>query len=362
MINVTKSYLPPIEDYFSALHGIWETAHLTNHGPLVNQLEDELKEWLGCKHLFFVSNGTIALQIAIKALGIADEVITTPFSYVATTSAIIWENATPVFADICESSLNINPDQVEKAITERTTAILATHVYGYPCQVERLQAIADKHKLKLVYDAAHAFGVKLNDRSILTYGDVSTLSFHATKLFHTIEGGAICCHDDRIAHKISYLRNFGHKGQEQYWGLGINGKNSEFHAAMGLCILPRINDIIKRRDYLSKCYDKNLSGIKLIRRPQYLDETIYNYAYYPILFENESILLTVRDALNASFIFPRRYFYPSLNKLPYLSQQFSMPVSEYVASRVLCLPLYHDLKEIEVNRICNIIQSILSFN
>jgi len=362
MINVTKAYLPPIDEYTKYLEGIWERVHLTNHGPLVSELEQKLKDYLGVKHLFFVNNGTIAIQIAIKAMELKGEIITTPFSYVATTSSIVWENCTPVFVDIDPDNFTIDASKIEAAITERTTGILATHVYGIPCDVNAIEAIAKKHGLRVIYDAAHAFGVKCYDKSILNYGDMSTLSFHATKLFHTVEGGAIITNNDELAHRIGYMRNFGHKGQEDFWGMGINGKSSEFHAAMGLCMLPQVENIMTTRKTLSDAYEKNFHelGIKLFR-PRVNNECYYNYAYYPVVFENETQLLMVRDSLNAAYIYPRRYFYPSLNTLPYLQQAGKMQVSESIASRVLCLPLYHDLSVENIRRICTIIAEVLKY-
>jgi dTDP-4-amino-4,6-dideoxygalactose transaminase len=362
VINVTKSFLPPIEEYTKYLEGVWQSGHLTNHGPLVNELEQKLKDYLQVKHLFYVNNGTIALQIAIKALEITGEVITTPFSYVATTSSLVWENCTPLFADIDPSDYTIDERRIEEAITPRTTAILATHVYGIPCHVEGIRKIADRHKLKVVYDAAHAFGVLHKGKSILNHGDVSTLSFHATKLFHTVEGGAIVTNDDDVAHRISYMRNFGHKGQEEFWGLGVNGKSSEFHAAMGLCLLPRIGEIIESRRKLSRLYDQYLHEFKLnLQRPVVPETTEYNYSYYPVIFSSEKELLTVKDNLNAAYIYPRRYFFPSLNTLPYLHERRQLPVAESISPRVLCLPLYYDLAAEDVRRICNIIAQVLKY-
>jgi dTDP-4-amino-4,6-dideoxygalactose transaminase len=349
MINVTKTYLPPLEEYVGYLQRIWVSNQLTNNGPLMKELEANLKEFLGVKHLFFVSNGTVALQIAIKALDLHGEIITTPFSYVATTSSIVWEGCQPIFVDIDPETLCLEPDLIEAAITPRTTAILAVHVYGHPCDVERIQAIANRHGLKVIYDAAHAFGVRYKDQSLLTHGDISTLSFHATKLFHTVEGGALVTNDDEVAHRIAYMRNFGHKGPEDFWGLGINGKNSEFHAAMGLCVLPKVPDLIARRKITSEMYDALLPGSGLTR-PGRRDETLYNYAYYPVLFDSEEGLLTVCGALNAQNIFPRRYFYPSLNLLPYIKSSH-MPVSEEIVRRVLCLPLQHDLRQTNIEQI-----------
>jgi len=355
MVNVTQTYLPPLEDYIGYLQGIWERGHVTNNGPLVRELEEKLKIYLGVKHLFFVSNGTIALQIAIKALSLQGEIITTPFSYVATTSSIVWEGCQPVFADIDPETLNIDPEQIEHNITAKTTAILATHVYGYPCDVFRIQKIASDHGLKVIYDAAHAFGVKYQGKSILNYGDISTLSFHATKLFHTIEGGAIVTDDDQLARKIAYMRNFGHKGTEEFWGLGINGKNSEFHAAMGLCILPKVPEIISRRKIISEFYDNTLAthGIK---RPAFPATLQYNFGYYPIVLSSEDKLTFLMGSMNARQIFPRRYFYPALNTLPYLPET-KMPVSENIASRVLCLPFYEGLEKESQKVICDIINS-----
>ncbi len=352
-INVTKTYLPPLEEYTAYLQGIWERGHLTNHGPLLQELEEKLKTYLGVKHLFVVNNGTIALQIAIKALGLKNEIITTPFSYVATTSSIAWEGCTPVFADIDAKTLCINPDEIKHKITQATTGILATHVYGIPCNVEAIKEIAEQHNLKIIYDAAHAFGVNYKGTSVLNYGDISTLSFHATKLFHTIEGGAIITNDDELAHKISYMRNFGHNGPEAFFGVGINGKTSEFNAAMGLCILPKVPELIEARKRISELYDDLLKSTSL-KKPELPEATEYNYAYYPVLFETEEQLLETRKRLNENSVFPRRYFYPSLNTVNYMGKQ-DAPVSEDVSKRVLCLPIYFDLAENDVRRIATLL-------
>jgi dTDP-4-amino-4,6-dideoxygalactose transaminase len=361
MIPVTKSYLPPIEEYIEYLNRIWASNQLTNNGPLVQELEEKLKEYLGVRHLFFVSNGTIALQIAIKTLDLKGEIITTPFSYVATTSSIVWEGCQPVFVDIDPKTLCLDPDLIEAAITPRTCAILATHVYGIPCDVEKIQTIAEQHSLKVVYDAAHTFGVQYLGKSLASYGDIATLSFHATKLFHTVEGGAIITNDDELAHRIRYMRNFGHKGQEDFWGLGINGKNSEFHAAMGLCNLPHLPEIIAARKQVSGWYDEFLKGTALTH-PILPAGTLYNFAYYPVLFPSEVDLLNARDLLNDEMIFPRRYFFPNLNCLPYLEKR-SFPVTENVAPRVLCLPLYDGLSLVNIQKLAKIINfSLLSNN
>ncbi|MEJ7912096.1 MAG: DegT/DnrJ/EryC1/StrS family aminotransferase [Chitinophagaceae bacterium] len=355
MINVTKSYLPPFEHYNAYLREIWERNWLTNNGPLVVDLEKQLKDYLGVKHLFFVANGTLALQVGIKALELKGEIITTPFSYVATTASIVWEGCTPVFVDINADTLCIDPELIEAAITPETVAIVATHVYGNPCNIAAIAQIAEKHNLKIIYDAAHAFGVKLNGETILTSGDISTLSFHATKLFHTVEGGCIVTNDDALAFKIAYMINFGHNGTEAFFGLGINAKNSEFHAAMGLCVLPQVRSLIEKRAQLSLLYDSSLAGAD-VRRPVIGNQVLYNYAYYPVIFSSTEKMLNVMAALNAQSIFPRRYFFPALNTLNYVTHSENK-IASSIASRVLCLPLYHDLEEDAVGLIAGILKS-----
>lgn len=355
MINVTKSYLPPLEEYTKYLKKIWNKTHLTNFGPLSVELEQKLKKRLGVKHLFFVSNGTIAIQIAIKALELKKEIITTPFTYVATTSSIVWENCTPVFADIDPDTLCIDPRSIEKKITKNTQAILGVHVYGNSCNVEKINNIAKKHNLRVIYDAAHAFDVERTGKPIMNFGDISTMSFHATKLFHTIEGGAIATNDDVLADKIFHLRNFGHVGSskpEAISSLGINGKNSEFHAAMGLCVLPKINSLIAKRKKITDQYNKLLKNF--IERPSESQNSKSNYSYYPIILKSEEQLLKVKDALNKEDIFPRRYFYPSLNLLNYVKKSRS-PISEDISERVMCLPIYHSLDIKDVKKISSII-------
>ncbi|MBA9077853.1 MULTISPECIES: DegT/DnrJ/EryC1/StrS family aminotransferase [Rufibacter] len=350
MINVTKPFLPPKEEYDTYLQGIWKREWLTNNGPLVNELELRLKEYFEVPHLFYVSNGTIALQIAIKALGLTGEVITTPFSYVATTSSIVWEGCTPVFVDIHPGTLNINPALIEEAITPRTTAILATHVYGNPCDAEAIEAVAAKHNLRVIYDGAHAFGSKIGTGSVFHFGDVSTLSFHATKLFHTIEGGAIVTKDPETAKKIAFMRNFGHNGPEKFSGIGINGKNSEFHAAMGLCNLKYVDEILQKRKELSERYDHMLRRLK-VQRPSVLSNHTANHAYYPVIFEDEPALLKAIEALHGVYVYPRRYFYPSLETLEYITTAYPVQTSGDISKRVLCLPLYHELSVEEVDMI-----------
>jgi dTDP-4-amino-4,6-dideoxygalactose transaminase len=358
MIYVTKTYLPPQEEYQGYLEQIWSSGQVTNNGALVKKLEDELKEYLGVKYLIYLNNGTIALQIAIKAMGLTGEVITTPFSYVATTSSLVWEGCKPVFADIDPHTLCIDPKEIEKKITPQTTGIMATHVYGNSCAVEELETIAGKHGLKVIYDGAHAFGAEVNGRSVLSYGDVSTLSFHATKLFHTIEGGAIVTENEAVAHTCEYMRRFGHKTPDKdFYGVGVNGKSSEFHAAMGLCVLPHVTEFIARRKEISELYDQLLQGSG-VKRPGTHPGLKYNYAYYPVLFPNEESLLKAVEHLNAENIFPRRYFRPSLNQLHYV-QSSPCPVSEHAADVALCLPLYPYLDHQDVRRIAKLIREAL---
>lgn len=352
MINVTKTYLPPLEEYYGYLKQIWERGWVTNNGPLVMELERRLKDYLGVKHLIFCSNGTIALQIAIKAMGLKKEIITTPFSYVATVNSILWENCTPVFVDIDPQTFCIDASKIEAAITENTEAILAVHVYGIPCDVNAIQSIANKHKLKVIYDGAHAFGVKLNGTSIFNYGDVSTCSFHATKLFHTVEGGAIMTNDDELAERFTLHRQFGHAGDD-YFCLGVNGKNSEIHAAMGLCNLPKVEWLIGKRKEIFEWYVECLAG-SLLRSTCIPVGIRYNYSYFPVLFPNEKEMLAIKNELEKEKIFTRRYFFPSLNNLPHHQGQHCL-VSETVSRSVLSLPLAHDLSREDVELVCSIL-------
>ncbi len=358
-INVTRPYLPNFDEYTNMLKGVWDRGWLTNNGPLVNELELQLKERLGLQHLLFLSNGTIALQLAIKALGLRGEIITTPFSYVATTSSIVWEGCDPVMVDIDPESFNIDPELIEASISDRTCAILATHVFGNPCDVEAIEVIARKHNLRVIYDAAHAFGSIYKGASLLSYGDVATCSFHATKLFHTVEGGAVVTPSSEILKTLAEMRNFGHTSLTTFSGVGINGKNSEFHAAMGLCNLPHVDAIIADRRRVADRYKSNLAGAAI--RYQMLAEGLtYNYAYFPVVFESEEVLSAVQQYLNLHNVFPRRYFYPSLNELPYVAQG-SCPVSEDISRRIMCLPLYPGLTDVEVDMICRLIKRVLNY-
>jgi len=354
MINVTQPYLPPYNEYEIHLKSIWERKWLTNHGPLVQELEEKLKNYLDVKHLLYVNNGTITLQIALKALGVKGEIITTPFSYVATTNSILWEGCTPVFADIKNTDFNIDPKNIEPLINSNTVAILATHVYGNPCDVDAIEKIAAQYNLKVIYDGAHAFGAKLNGKQVLSFGDIATCSFHATKLFHTIEGGAIVTNDDELARKMFLYRSFGHVGDDHF-SIGINGKNSEFHAAMGLCLLPMVDQFIEKRKSLSDLYDSLLKDLP-IQRPEAIAGTGYNYSYYPIMVDSEERVLKIRSCLEQNEINIRRYFYPSLNDLPQYQGE-SCNISEAVSVRAIALPLYFELADTDVKKICSLIKS-----
>lgn len=346
MINVSKPFLPPQVEYEMALKDVWRRGWLTNNGPLVNELEMNLKEYLNVKHLLYLSNGTIALQLAIKALDLVGEIITTPFSYVATTSSILWENCQPIFADIDAETLNIDPRCIEKAVTSKTVAILATHVFGNPCDVDAIADIAKRHNLKIIYDGAHCFGTTYKGKSLYDYGDVCTTSFHATKIYHTVEGGAVVMQCPELTRKISRMRNFGHDGPERFDGIGVNGKNSEFHALMGVINLRYIDEIMARRKHQSALYDEKLKNLDT-QPIKILPKTERNHAYYPVLFRSEAALLKAVNTLTQHWINPRRYFYPALNKLDYISNQ-TCPVCEDISPRILCLPLFHELTDEEI--------------
>lgn len=353
-IYVTKSFLPPIAKYQKYIEKIWKSNQLTNQGPLLKEFEEKTKKYLDVKYFHFVTNGTLALQIALKVLDIIEgEIITTPFSYVATTSSILWERCQPIFVDIELNTFCIDVNKIEKAITKNTRAILAVHVFGYPCDVDKIQLIAKKYNLNVIYDAAHAFGAEYKGRSLLSYGDISIGSFHATKVFHTIEGGCLVTEDKNISEKIDLIKRFGHIG-DVHFRLGINAKASEFQAAMGLCNLEYVDEIIKKRKTVVDLYDK-LLGSKF-QKPKIPKELKYNYSYYPLLFKNENQLLTAIKALNKENIYPRRYFYPSLNTLPYLDKRYSCPISEDISLRILCLPLHIEFDKKMITEICKILK------
>mgnify|MGYP001791827158 CR=1 FL=1 len=350
--------MPPREEYEEYLRGIWDREYITNNGPLVKELETKLKSHLNIEEILYLANGTVALQIAIKALALEGDIITTPFSYVATTSSIVWESCNPIFVDIDSDSFNINPRLIENAISEKTTAILATHVFGNPCDIESIQTIADEYDLKVIYDAAHCFGTLYKGESVFNYGDISTSSFHATKLFHTVEGGAVFSSNERLMKKMSRMRNFGHDGAERFKGVGINGKNSEFHAAMGLVNLNYIDDIIKVRKEHCSYYDKKLGDAVKKQIIDYQSES--NHSYYPVVFSSEKEALKVKNELESNQIFPRRYFYPSLDTLDYIAGSYDVTVSKNIAASILCLPLFYELTRDDQDEIASRILNVIS--
>jgi len=344
-------------EYTAVLQRAWDKKWITNRGELVKELEEKLKGFLNVPNIIITNNGTVPLQIAIKALQLKGEIITTPFSYVATTSSIVWENCQPVFVDIDPTHLTINEKLIEAAITPATSAILATHVFGNPCEVNVIESIAKKHNLKVIYDGAHCFGVTYNNQSVFNYGDVSTCSFHATKLFHTAEGGAMFTSSQELNNTLFYHHNFGHKGPEAFQGIGINGKISEVNAAVGLSVFPYISKIMESRKEAVKYYLELLgdSGLQFL---EIRKNTEWNYSYFPVIFNSETQLLKVVELLKEAGIFPRRYFYPSLSSLPYVRKQ-ATPIADSIASRVLCLPLFHELTKEEIQQIVQLVKKAI---
>ena len=357
MINVTKTYLPSKEKYQKYVDEIYENGWLTNYGPLVQRLEKRLAEYLGVKNIVLVANGTAALEIAYRTLDLKGSVITTPFSFIATTSSLVTNNLSPIFADIDENTFNLYPKNIEKLITPNTSAILPVHVFGNACKVEEIEEIANKYNLKVVYDAAHAFDIKYKDQSVLNYGDISTLSFHATKLFHTIEGGALIINDDKLAQKARYLINFGIKNQEEIPHLGTNAKMNEFEAAMGLCVLDDIEEIKDKRKVILELYRKELDGLVAFQEQN--KNATENYSYFSIIFKSEEDLLKIQKVLNEDDIFPRRYFYPSLDTLEYIEPKQNMPISRDISKRILCLPIYVDFERDAQQLIIDVIKKNL---
>lgn len=353
MIPVTKPYLPPIEKYKQYIDKIYESGILTNRGPLLRELEERLAEYLGVKHVICVANGSLALQVAYKALDLKGEVITTPFSFAATSSTLLWESLKPVFCDIDAESFNLDPKLIEQHITSNTSAILPVHVFGNPCEVELIQEIADKYNLNVIYDAAHAFGVKYKGESVFKYGDISTLSFHATKLFHTIEGGAIITESDEIADKVRNLINFGITGPETIEGIGTNAKMNEFEAAMGLCVLDDIEKINSARQNIINQYKNELGDSVKFQKINKHSSLLSSYM--PVVFESEEELLNIKEKLEELDIYPRRYFYPSLD-VAYSSSELSEN-SISLSKRILCLPLMHGFPNESVISISNVLRN-----
>lgn len=364
-IFVTQPCLPPLEEFIPYLKQIWDNKWLTNNGPLHEKLEKELADYLGVKYISLFSNGTLALITALQALNIQGEVITTPFSFVATTHSLWWNKITPVFVDIEPEYLNLDPDKIEAAITSRTTAIMPVHVYGNPCKMDEIQKIADKYGLKVIYDAAHAFGVKKDNVSILNQGDLSILSFHATKVYSTIEGGAIICHSQEMKHHIDNLKNFGFRGETVVEEPGINAKLNEVQAAYGLLQLKYIDGFILKRKAITKLYQSLLKDVTGIRFLPDMENVTHGYSYFPILVD-EKVYGMSRDnlyeKLKENNIFTRRYFFPLISsfepyrELPSATTK-NLPIATIAAQQVLCLPIYVELNEIDIEKICIIVKN-----
>ena len=361
MITVTRADLPSLEKYSEYLKKIWANHWLTNDGEFVQLLGTKLEEYLGIQNLVLMSNGTLALQLALRALEIKGEVITTPFTFATTTNVLLWEGLTPVFADIDPQTYNIDPYKVEKQITPKTSAILAVHVYGNPCYVKQLQEIADKHNLKIVYDAAHAFDVTYEDQPITCFGDASVLSFHATKAFNTIEGGAVVAKNQQVVDKLKLMRNHGIKSETEVVLPGINAKMNEFQAAMGLCNLDSVQEAIKARENLYARYVEQLSDLPV--RFQKVIASKYNYSYMPALFESKKQRDAVYDLLSSEGIKPRKYFYPLTVNFDYfkktgvdLVKKYGLVNADMVADRILCLPIYPALKNSDVDTIAGLVR------
>jgi dTDP-4-amino-4,6-dideoxygalactose transaminase len=357
-IYVAQPYLPPLEEFIPYLEKIWETKKLTNGGPFHQQLEKALCGFLGVDHIALFTNGTIALVTALQALRITGEVITTPYSFVATAHSLLWNGIRPVFVDIDAETLNLDPARIEAAITPQTTAIMPVHCYGRPCDVDAIQAIADNYNLRVIYDAAHAFGVRFPSRSVLTYGDLSVLSFHATKVFTTFEGGAIVCPDAKTKQRIDHLKNFGFVDEVTVVAPGINGKMSEWNAALGLLQLKYFDQGIARRKEIDAIYREQLTDVRGVRCLPEPNEGLGNYAYFPILIESGYPL--DRDSLYRKLkdhdIHPRRYFYPLISEFPMYrglpsAHRDNLPVASRIADQVLCLPMYPALRDTDLDRI-----------
>jgi dTDP-4-amino-4,6-dideoxygalactose transaminase len=362
-IYVTQPALPPLEEFTELLKQIWDNKILTNNGPFHQQFEKELAEYLGVKYLSVFANGTLALMTALQALRITGEVITTPYSFVATTHSLWWNNIKPVFADIESNTFNLDPEKVEAAITPQTTAIMPVHVYGNPCNLEAFQKIADTYGLKLIYDAAHAFGVSVNNNSVLNFGDLSILSFHATKVFNTIEGGAIICHDEKTKQRIDYLKNFGFADETTVIAPGINAKMNEVQAAYGLLQLKYVDENIAKRKAIADLYRTNLANIPGIRFLNDIEGVNHAYSYFPILVDAQVYGKTrdeLYEELKRNNIYGRRYFYPLISQFPSYrgltsAKPANLPLAEKVAEQVICLPIYPAINIVEVKYICYII-------
>jgi Predicted pyridoxal phosphate-dependent enzyme apparently involved in regulation of cell wall biogenesis len=366
MITVTRPFLPPLEEFTDLLKDIWDSKWLTNNGPYHNKLEEALCKYLEVPYISLFSNGTLALVTALQALGIKGEVITTPYSFIATTHSLWWNGLKPVFVDIDPESTNIDYSKIEAAITEQTSAILPVHVYGTPCNIEEIQRIAVKHNLKVIYDAAHAFGVKKDGTSLVNYGDLSILSFHATKVYSTIEGGAIISHSAEMKHHIDNLKNFGFQDETIIEEPGINAKLNEVQAAYGLLQLKYVDRLIEQRNIIATIYRNELKSIKGIRYLDLLSGVKENYAYFPIFVDEKQYGIS-RDTLYYKLqnynIYGRRYFYPLISNFePYCNlssaESSNLPIASRIAQEVICLPIYPDLDKDDVFKICNLIKEM----
>jgi dTDP-4-amino-4,6-dideoxygalactose transaminase len=361
-IYVTQPSLPPLEEFIPYLEKIWDSKILSNNGPMHQQLEKELAEYLGVNYVALFNNGTNALLTALQALELTGEVITTPFSFIATANSIVWNGLTPVFVDIDPVSLNLDPAKIEKAITDKTTAIMPVHCYGNSCDVDAIKAIADKYGLKVLYDAAHAFAVKDTNGSILNHGDLSVLSFHATKVFNTLEGGAIICDNEKMKARIDKLKNFGIVDEETISDAGINGKMSEVNAAFGLLQLKHVDEALQKRKAVDQLYRKKLNGIKGLKIVDKIDVLKSNYSYFPVLIEEDYPLSRdeLYQKLKTESIFARRYFYPLISDaVPFKkypsSEVSNLKVAQEITSKILCLPIFPHLGKNAIDRICNVI-------
>lgn len=363
-IYVTQPLLPPLEEFIPYLQQIWDSKWLTNNGQFHQQFEQALCDYLGVKHIALFTNGTLALITALQALRITGEVITTPYSFVATAHSLLWNGIKPVFVDIDPVTLNLDPDKIEAAITPQTTAIMPVHCYGHPCDVDRIEKIADNYGLKVIYDAAHAFGVQCSKDSVLNHGDLSVLSFHATKVFNTFEGGAIVCHDAKTKQRIDHLKNFGFVDEVTVAAAGINGKMSEINAAFGLLQLKGIDAALQKRKAIDTRYRGALAKAKGIHCLSSAGERVANYSYFPILVQPDYPISRddLYEKMRDNGIFARRYFYPLISDFPMYrgmpsAAHANLPVAKKVAEQVICLPIYPDLTDAEVDSIVALIAS-----
>ncbi len=352
-IYVTRPFLPPLDEYTALLSTVWESGILTHNGPLVQRLEQELVEFLRAPNIVAVTNGTIALQIALRALGLRGKILTTPFSWIATCSAIRWEYCEPVFVDVDPLTFNMDPAKIEEKITPDTVGIMPVHTFGAPCDVHAIAEVAAKNNLKVIYDGAHALGSKVDGKSVLEFGDVTATSFHATKLFQTGEGGGCSSPDPELAERMRRIRFFGHDREKNIVEDGFNGKMTEVHAALGLAVIKYFDDILASRKHIAALYQEKLGADSSLQFQSCNDDET-NFSYLPVVFETEERLLKVTAALHQESIFPRRYFYPSLNTLEIIKGH-DCPVSESVAQRILCLPSFYGLPDETVGRIAEII-------